>query len=83
MQLNIFFLFKVDTTHGVKRSNSSVYENSSCKFTKRKHRVSSNSNVVTQTQDNEDIAVTHTVARGTQIWPPCQITRDSQTTFVF
>lgn len=38
-----------------------------------------------KTEDNEDIVVVtpmHTVAKATQIWQPCQVTRYSQTTFV-
>lgn len=72
-------------THGIKRNMSSQYENKSCKITKIKHFVSNNqpTNVNTPTQTNEEIATTHTVARATQIWPPCKITRDSQTMLVF
>ncbi|XP_025416947.1 period circadian protein isoform X2 [Sipha flava] len=68
--------------HGVKRSNSSAYESDTYKLTKKKHLKNSNSTVVTQAQDNANniVAATHTVARATQIWPPSQITRDSQTT---
>lgn len=63
---------------------SSQCENKSCKLTKIKHLVDNDpTNVITQTQINEEIATTHTVARATQIWPPCKITRDSQTMLVF
>jgi len=66
----------------MKRSISSQYENNSSKVTKRKH-LENPTNVITHTQENEEIAATPTVARGTQIWLPSKITRDSQTMLVF
>ncbi|XP_050534913.1 period circadian protein isoform X3 [Daktulosphaira vitifoliae] len=66
-----------DTTHGIKRSNSSMHDN---KIAKRKHAMVNNPTTVnTQTQDSETSPMTPTVARSTQIWPPCLISRDSQT----
>lgn len=65
----------------MKRKNSSTNANKSSKFTKLKHLINTNiANVNTQTQEMKTTAATSTVATSTQIWPPCQITRDSQTT---
>ncbi|XP_050430110.1 period circadian protein isoform X2 [Adelges cooleyi] len=67
-----------DTTHGVKRSHSSIHEGKTAKQRKRllvNHPTTMNA----QTQDSETSPMTPTVARSTQIWPPCLISRDSQT----
>ncbi|VVC37382.1 Hypothetical protein CINCED_3A013027 [Cinara cedri] len=72
-----------DTPHGLKRCNSSLYENKPHKLTKRKHAVNNNNvtDVITETQKSEDNTASIPVITKTKIWPPCQITRDSQTTF--
>uniref|UniRef100_A0A2S2QT40 Period circadian protein n=1 Tax=Sipha flava TaxID=143950 RepID=A0A2S2QT40_9HEMI len=73
-----------DLTYGVKRSSSSAFESNSFELNKKKCLINRDHTIVTQTQDKDEdtVAVTHTVARATQIWSPCQITRDSQTTSV-
>ncbi|XP_029344822.1 period isoform X2 [Acyrthosiphon pisum] len=69
-----------DIAHGIKRNNSNANEDKSCKLSKRKclSNISGLTNV-TQPPEHQDIATTPTVARSTQIWSFCQITRDSQT----
>ncbi|XP_060852245.1 period circadian protein isoform X1 [Rhopalosiphum padi] len=69
-----------DIAHGIKRNNSTINENNSCKLSKRKclSNISSPTNV-TQPLECQDIATTPIVTRATQIWSFCQITRDSQT----
>ncbi|XP_060874807.1 period circadian protein homolog 2 isoform X3 [Metopolophium dirhodum] len=69
-----------DIAHGIKRNNSNANEDKSCKLSKRKclSNISGLTNV-TQPPEHQDIATTPTVARATQIWSFCQITRDSQT----
>lgn len=67
-------------THGIKRSSSSQHENMSCKLNKIKRLTNCSTNDENiQTQENEHVVVTPTVTKSTQIWPPCKITRDSQT----
>ncbi|CAH1738264.1 period circadian protein isoform X1 [Aphis gossypii] len=71
-----------DIAHGMKRKNSTVNENKSCKLSKRKclSNISSPTNVAQpQPIEYQDIPTTPTVARSTQIRSFCQITRDSQT----
>jgi len=69
----------------MKRKNSTVNENKSCKLSKRKclSNISSPTNVAQpQSIEYQDIPTTPTVARSTQIRSYCQITRDSQTMLV-
>ncbi|XP_022163847.1 period circadian protein isoform X2 [Myzus persicae] len=69
-----------DIAHGIKRNNSTANENKSFKLSKRKCLSNSSGPTnVTQPFKHQDIAATPTVARATQIWSFCQITRDSQT----
>ncbi|XP_025207496.1 period circadian protein [Melanaphis sacchari] len=67
-----------DIVHGIKRNSSTV--NKSCKLSKRKclSNISGHTNV-TQPLECQNIETTPTVARSTQVWSFCQITRDSQT----
>lgn len=83
-RLNILILLFIqsDIARGIKRSNSSAYENNSCKLTKKKHLKNNNSTNASESHEIENILAIPTVARATQIWSPCQITRDSQTTLV-
>lgn len=56
----------------------------SCKLNKIKRLTNCSTNDGNiQTQENEDVVIAPTVAKATQIWPPCKITRDSQTMLVF
>lgn len=78
------FLIQSDIAHGIKRNNSTANENKSFKLSKRKCLTNSSGPTnVTPTLKPQDITAIPTVARATQIWSFCQITRDSQTMLVF